>query len=170
MPAHRLPLYRKEAAAARDYPDLPRAAPGCVIAVVDASEDGLPSLRFSASLCRELAQRGRSLGVVLASFVEAPEISPAVRAPFEPEQTFCALSARAADEALGAALSPARSWLLTGPAALAFAAPLVIMVGADVPILRWPDALRERRERLSLALSGDGLAVAKALGSLLTTR
>lgn len=169
MPAHRLPLYRAAAEAAGAYPELPRAAPGYLIAVVDASEDALPGLRFSASLAREVAQRGGTLGVALVTFAEAPELSPAVKAAFDAGQLLCALSAQAPDEALRAALSPARTWLLTGPAALAFAAPLVIMVGAEVPILRWPDALRERRERISLALSGDGLAVAKALGRLLPT-
>ncbi len=167
MPAHRLPLYRAAAEAARAYPERPRAAPGSVIAVLDASEDGMPGLRFSAAVCREVALRGRSLGVALASFDEAPEIAPALRAPFEAGQIMGALWAQASDEALRATLSPARSWLLTGPAALAFAVPLVVMVGADAPILRWPDALREQRERISLALSGDGLAVAKALGRLL---
>jgi hypothetical protein len=168
MPAHRLPLYR----AAPDgnvYPEVPRVAPGCAIAVVDASGDGLASLTFSASLSRELMERGRSLGLALTSFADAPQISPARRAQFGPGQTVCALSAQASDEALRALLARERCWLLAGPAALAFSVPLVIMVGADVPLLRWPHALRAQRERISLALSGDGLAVAKALGRLLAT-
>lgn len=169
MPAHRLPLYRAAPDAADVYPDVPRAAPGAAIAVVDARGDGMGSLIFSAHLCGELAQHGRSMGVALTSFSEPLEVSSAQKAPFGEGQSFCALSVAVSDEALFALLGCERRWLLVGPGALAFAVPLVIMVGADTPILRWPEALRERRGRISLALGGDGVAVAKALGRLLAT-
>lgn len=58
--------------------------------------------------------------------------------------------------------------LLAGPwAPLAFRGRLNVLIGADRPVLRWPDALRAQRGRFDLELSGDGLAVVNALAHAL---
>jgi hypothetical protein len=137
------------------------------IAVLDPSADGAASVAFAACLCRELTQRGGAAGVALASFQLSAPLEPALRAAFAPDQTVRTLPVQASEGELAALLAGHRLWLLIGPGSLAFAAPLLVMVGAEAPVLRWPDVLRERRERISLALSGDGLSVAKALAPLL---
>jgi hypothetical protein len=167
MSPTRLPVYRPAPPGAYIYPEPPRALPVAAIALLDASADGGPSLAFAACLSRELARCGRSAGVATVSFDPAAQLEPGLRAAFPCGQSLCALPAQAPDSALADQLAAERLWILLGPGALAFAASLVIMVGADVPVLRWPDALRERRKRISLALGGDGLAVAHALAGLL---
>jgi hypothetical protein len=164
----RLPLYQPVSLGADAYHEAPRALPGRAIAVLDPG-DGRLSLAFAACMVRELAQRGLSVPVALASFEGAPRVPASQTAQFAEGQALYALSVQENAPAIAErlVLPPQGLWLLVGQAALAFAPALTILVGADLPVLRWPDALRAARERISLTLSGDGLTVAVALARAL---
>jgi hypothetical protein len=168
MPARRLPVYQPAEVSADAYQGAQRALPGRAIAVLDPS-DGAPSLAFAARLSQELGSLGCPLPVALASFERAPHVLPAQRALFLAQQRLDAFSAQESDAAIAEklALSPRGLWVVVGQAALLFAPALSILVAADIPLLRWPDPLREARERISVSLSGDGLSVAGALAQQL---
>jgi hypothetical protein len=169
MPAHRLPVYQPAEVSADAYQGAPRILPGRAIAVLDPS-DGTPSLAFAARFGQELAALGRAIPVALVAFERAPHVLSAQRALFPAQQRLDAFSAQASDAAIAEqlALSPQGLWVVVGQAALLFAPVLSIVVAADIPLLRWPDPLRAARERISVALSGDGLSVAVALAQQLS--
>jgi hypothetical protein len=164
MSRQRLPVYRSPAPAPEAYAGAPRVIAGRAIVVADP-QDGALSLAFAARLSGELARLGRRLLLAVASF-EAPfSLSPAQRALFPDGQSIAAFSLAESDAAIAERLEhgPDGPFLLVGPATLAFESALSILLAADVPVLRWPDALREARPRFDLLLSGDGLSVVAAL-------
>jgi hypothetical protein len=171
MSPHRLPVYRPAPLGADAYQGAPRVLPGRALAVLDPG-DGGAALAFAARFSRELRQLGMALPVAIASFENAPQLSPPLRARFADGQALYALSVQASELAIAEQLSLSRAalWVVVGQAALAWAPALAILVCADMPVLRWPDALREARDRISLALSGDGLSVAGALARCLAAR
>jgi hypothetical protein len=168
MSPYRLPVYRPATLSADAYQAATRALPGRALAVLDPS-DGVPSLAFAACLSHELRRLGRAVPVALASLQDVPAVHPSQRAQFGEQQALYAFSVQASEQAIAEQLALASDglWVVVGQPALAFAPALAILVGADVPVLRWPDPLREARERISLALSGDGLAVAVAIARAL---
>jgi hypothetical protein len=161
-------MYQPVSLGADAYQGAPRALPGRAIAVLDPG-DGSQSLVFAARMSRELKELGVSVPVAFPSFEGAARSPASQSAQFAEGQPLYAFSVHESAPAIAErlALPPQGLWLLVGQAALAFAPSLTILVGADLPVLRWPDPLREARARLSVMLSGDGLPVAVALARAL---
>lgn len=164
MSLHRLPLFRPTQLPGDAYQGAPRALPVRTVAVLDPGEGGL-SLAFAARFGSELVQRGRLVRVALASFEREPALEAWQRAALRQLEPLQVCSTQASDAELGQLFGrePHALWVVVGQAALGFTHELTILLGAELPLLRWPDPLREARERISLAISGAGLAVASAL-------
>ncbi len=170
MSARRLPVYRSLPTPEAPIGLLRKPLGGRSIGVAD-TQDGELALRFSEQLVGELARRGLRVPVCFLSFESGSAesgsaLSPALRARFAMADALGALSVAQAELAPTATFAAAAAGLWIGvgqPALLAFETTLSVLLGADAAVLRWPEALRLARASFTLALSGDGVAVAKAL-------
>lgn len=164
MSQRRLPLIQPEATSLEPPAVVMQSLPGRVLVVGDTG-DGLAALRWAAKLSGHLVGLGRAPAVGLVG-AEAREAR--VRDLFVPP---LALQEVPGGVLLGAAplaldLPASELLVLVGPwALLAFRGRLNVLVGADTPVLRWPEALRALRGTFDLELSGDGLSITQALAS-----
>jgi hypothetical protein len=162
MSQRRLPLIQPEPASLETPAFVMQHLPGQVLVVGDAG-DGLAALRWAAQLTGHLRDLGRmpALGLVGAEAAQ-------VRTLFPPQ---LALQEVPGVVLLGAAplaldLPDSQLLVLAGPwALLAFRGRLNVLVSADTPVLRWPEALRALRGTFDLELAGDGLSMTSALAS-----
>lgn len=171
MSGRRLPLHSPSGPALQ--PDLVAAAAtlrvaGRSLAVAD-TERGSLAAAFAARLANRLHAEDVQVRVLLTSFDALIDLPASQRAAFHPDvpQHNMALGAGAGlpDDLPGA---DPTFWLLVGqPALLRFDGTISVLLGAGVPVLRWPDALRAVRGRCTLELAGDGLAQAAPLADAL---
>lgn len=145
------------------------ALQGRVIVVGDAL-DGDAALGYAARLSTLFSERAAAPAVLLPG-VEA--VGQRLRALFPPG---------AALEPIGRAtliegtwpetlLRPAALTIVAGPLALvACRGRLNVLLCADTPVLRWPEALRALRGSFDLELAGDGAFTAVALADALIAR
>lgn len=169
MSLRRLPLFRPaEPSSSSEVQVEPSVLSGRVIVVADTGTGEL-SLHWAACLAATLGQLGRAAKIGVVGFEPGLLAVGSVQGLFEPTCALYEVPLSGLREAeIQLRRQAAELWIFAGPATLsAFEGGLSVLLGADAPILRWPESARRARGRISLELAGDGLSVARALGQRL---